>query len=412
MNKKLVDKKHISAFVMLCGLLYAVSYITRINFAAIISEIVRVEGITKSEASLVTTALFIAYGSGQLIFGVIGDKVNPAKLIAVGMVCTAVLNFLMGFFSGNIQLMCAIWFLNGFAQAIMWPSLVKITCDYLSMEEYKKACISIGVSCNAATVGIYIVAPILIEIIHYKFIFLICGAVGVLMAIFWTMKIGTFKEKCVYTEEENIPEENETFVKTGIGAKMVTILVIIGIASLIHGILKDGITTWTPSFVQEVYSLPSSFSILITVLIPIFSIITHKVGGYIHRKFIKNELLCGGVFYAVAAISAFILTATYNGNPIISVFLAAIITGCMHGINIMLMCMLPGRFEKQGKVATISGTLNFVAYIGSSISTYLIASFAEIYNWRATILLWAMFAVVGMIICVTTSKFFKIKEDA
>ena len=60
MNKKLVNERHISAFIMLCSLLYAASYVTRINFAAIISEIIKVEGITKSEASLVTTALFVA----------------------------------------------------------------------------------------------------------------------------------------------------------------------------------------------------------------------------------------------------------------------------------------------------------------------------------------------------------------
>ena len=406
MSRKLMKDRDISHFIMLCCFLYASSYITRINFSAIISEIIKVEGITKSEVSFVTTALFVSYGLGQLIFGVIGDKLSSAKLIGTGMICTSVLNFLMAIFSGNIYLMTAIWFLNGFAQAIMWPSLAKITSDYLTADGYKRACVSIAVASNVATVLVYLVAPALLCIMHYKIIFLICGILGTVMAVFWGMKIGLFEEKRVEFAQEYAQAAKGNFTSPGMGGAVMTVLFAVCTAILIQGILKDGITTWTPSFIQEVYALPSSLSILISVALPIFSIISHKMGGYIHRRFIKNEVLCAAVFFGVAVVAASVMSAVYNGNPIICVLLAGIITGCMHGVNLMLICMIPGRFEKRGNVATVSGVFNFVSYIGSSVSTYLVAKIAEIYNWQITVMLWAVLAAIGLFICLLFTRLF------
>lgn len=406
MSRKLVNKKDISGFVMLCCFLYAASYITRINFSALISEIIDAENITKSSASLITTALFVSYGAGQLIFGAIGDRVSSIKMIFFGMLATSILNLFMLFFSGNVPFMTATWFLNGFAQAIMWPSLAKITSDYLDVDGYKNSCVSIAVASNVATVGMYVISPLLLYVMPYKMIFLLCGAVGILMTIWWKIKIPFYegrREKIA----TSVLEPRGNFTKKGIGSGVFVMLSGICIAICIQGILKDGITTWTPSFIKEVYNLPSSLSILITVTIPIFSIISYKMGGYIHRRFIKNEIFCASVFFLTASLASFLLSAVYRGNPIVCVLLAGVITGCMHGVNLMLICMIPGRFEKGGNVALVSGVFNFVSYAGSSISTYLIAKFAEIYNWQKTVLLWAVLSALGMLICLLCVRTFK-----
>ncbi len=405
-NRKLKNPKDISGFVMLCCFLYAASYITRINFSALISEIIEVESITKSSASLITTALFVSYGLGQLIFGIIGDKVSSIKMIFWGMLQTSVLNFFMLFFSGNVTLMTVTWFLNGFAQAIMWPSLAKITSDYLDIQGYKNSCVSIAVASNVATVGMYIIAPLLLSVMSYKMIFMICGSVGILMTLWWKTKIHFYEGRRAETETA-VLEPRGNFTKSSMGTMTLFMLFGICIAICIQGILKDGITTWTPSFIKEVYNLPSSLSILVTVTIPIFSIISYKAGGFIHRKFIKNEILCASAFFLTAAFASFLLSAVYSGNPMVCVILAGIITGCMHGVNLMLICMIPGRFEKTGNVALVSGVFNFVSYLGSSISTYLIAKFAEIYNWQITVLLWAVLSAGGIAICLLCVGAFK-----
>lgn len=45
------------------------------------------------------------------------------------------------------------------------------------------------------------------------------------------------------------------------------------------------------------------------------------------------------------------------------------VTACMHGVNLILVCMLPVFFKEGGNVSTVSGTLNACTYVGSAFST-------------------------------------------
>ena len=57
------------AFLRLTVLLYAISYVTRINYAAVISEVIADRGLYPRAASLALTACALTYGVGQLIAG-------------------------------------------------------------------------------------------------------------------------------------------------------------------------------------------------------------------------------------------------------------------------------------------------------------------------------------------------------
>lgn len=55
---------------------------------------------------------------------------------------------------------------------------------------------------------------------------------------------------------------------------------------------------------------------------------------------------------------------------VITVVFAALVSGCMHGINHMLISLIAKNFSKYGMVLTFSGLLNAFTYIGVFISSY------------------------------------------
>jgi len=65
----LTDKKQIKRFRLLFMFTYMVSYLTRINYGAIIVEMSDNMGIAATLLSLAVTGSFITYGVGQLING-------------------------------------------------------------------------------------------------------------------------------------------------------------------------------------------------------------------------------------------------------------------------------------------------------------------------------------------------------
>ena len=92
-----------------------------------------------------------------------------------------------------------------------------------------------------------------------------------------------------------------------------------------------------------------------------------------------------------------------SGGAAASAGLMGVIVGCMHGINLMLISVVPKRFVKYGIVSTISGVLNAWTYIGSAISTHGFAVLAESRGWQFTIGMWVVVSAVGGLICLAAS---------
>ena len=79
-------------YVLLFAVTYMISYITRINFGAIISEIEHSTNISKQLLSAALTGSFITYGAGQVISGFFGDRISPKKLILYSLMQNATSN--------------------------------------------------------------------------------------------------------------------------------------------------------------------------------------------------------------------------------------------------------------------------------------------------------------------------------
>ena len=77
---------------MLLTAVYFVSYLTRVNYGAVVSEIVAVEGIRKSAASLALTGSAVTYGAGQLVSGCLGDRIEPRRMVCCGLCITIAMN--------------------------------------------------------------------------------------------------------------------------------------------------------------------------------------------------------------------------------------------------------------------------------------------------------------------------------
>ena len=159
-----------------------------------------------------------------------------------------------------------------------------------------------------------------------------------------------------------------------------------------------------PSYISETYSLGNEISILTGVLLPLFSIACFQAGTHMYRRIFTNPMVCAGVFFGVGAGSALALCLFTGSNAAFSVIFSALLTGCMHGVNLILVCMLPPFFERYGRVSTMSGILNSFTYIGSAVSTYGIAVLSESFGWTFTLIIWLSIALLGTVICFALAK--------
>ena len=391
---KLTSRKDVNMLALLLAVTYTISYITRINYGAVILEMERATGFSKSLLSMALTGSFITYGVGQIISGICGDIFPPKKLVSLGLVLTVSMNILIPICNNPYQ-MLVVWCVNGFAQSFMWPPIVKLMTELLSSEDYKKVSAKVSWGCSFGTILVFLVSPLLISLRGWKSVFVFSAICGICMLFIWNR----------YSYEINTSERKSSISNKGNLRILCTpILVCIMVAIILQGSLRDGITTWMPSYIAETYNISSKISILTGVVLPIFGLLCIQTATVLYRKVLKNPLVCAGVFFAIGAVSAISLRMITGDNAALSVILSALIAGCMHGVNVILICMIPHFFEKYGIVSTVSGVLNSCTYIGSAISTYGIAAISEKFGWSYTLTIWCLIATLGTFLCLICIK--------
>lgn len=398
---RLQTKKEVNTLALLFSLTYMISYITRINYGAIISEMEEATQISRSLLSMALMGSFITYGAGQIISGLCGDRFSPKKLVSYGLITTVFMNLLITVCQNPWQ-MLIVWCVNGFAQAFMWPPLVKLMTTLLSDEDYKKTTVKVSWGSSLGTIAVYLASPLIISTFGWKAVFLFSAICGAFMIFVWNKYSYDIETECV-----DIAGNREE--KTSAGGLFAPLLVCIMLAIILMGMLRDGVTTWMPSYISETYNMSNSISILTGVILPLFSILCSQIAIKLYINIFKNPLSCAGVFFAFGVISAIGIYMFSGQNAAVSVLLSAILVGSMHGANLMLTCMVPPFFIRNGNVSTVTGLLNCCTYIGSAVFTYGIALLSERLGWSYTIFLWCLIAAAGTAICFLCVKPWKRK---
>ena len=235
----------------------------------------------------------------------------------------------------------------------------------------------------------YLIAPVFITFMNWQSLFWVCGFMGIGAAVLWN-------RKCI---DVPVSRAVGTGYKKASGGGFSALLLFVMLAIVLQGMLRDGVTTWMPSLIADTYHMSNSASILTGVVLPVFGIICFRAAEQLYRLSPDNPVKCSGMIFALGTVSAGVLYFTSGKNAALTVFCSALLTGCMHGVNLLLICMVPPYYKNRGGVSAISGVLNSSTYIGSSISTYGIAAIADRFGWHTTVFMWIIIAAAGSIVC-------------
>ena len=393
--------------VLMCTIAYFASYFSRKTFAVVMVEMLEKGVVDRGVAGVIGTALFVFYGLGQLISGYLGDKISPRYLMFSGLMISAICNLLLPLCE-NQYLMIPIWAVNGFAQALLWPPIVRILSDNLSHEKYVTANLIVTCGAHVSTIVLYIYAPICISLMSWESVFftstIFCVIVGIIFVIAMSFVVSGDKKG---TGNASTVSANDGEPLFGIFKRTGVLMIFVCIIAM--GFMRDGIESWLPTLYSEAFGRDSSESILISVVLPIFSIISLFVVRIIHKgKVFNNEARGAGILFALSVILCIPLAILINVENaacrVICLLLAAFVCAFMHSCNFLLISCVPGRFAKTGRASTAGGFCNACTYIGAAGSMYGIALVSEHFGWSATVVSWIAICVIGVIFSILSFK--------
>jgi len=395
-------------------LLYFTSYMTRKSFSAVklgIPDSV----LTDQQIGYIGSALFFTYGAGQIVSGLLGDRIDPRKLILCGLGTTAVCNAAFPLVT-SVPALIVLWGVNGFAQALFWPPIVKLMTIYLKGERYTKAVMSVSMAAQIALLAVFGSASLFVSLSAWKGMFALSVALaaitgGVLIVGFRTLErrhpgwvrdaldgkaVDLACEPLESIEPPKAQPKKESLWRIILSSGLTFVFVMTATV----GFLRDGIEEWMSTYLYDTFSLRADTSTLSNILMPIFGLICVRFAAVLHLRIIKDEIREVTVLMSTCAAATLTLAIFHALHPAFSLAMIVLSVGCIHAANTSLTCYLPARFVRSGKVSTVSGLVNAFTYVGSTLATSAVPALAAATSWQATILSWSAVGMVCLAACV------------
>lgn len=409
-----VDEKTGKVLFWLSWLVYFSSYLGRLNYSSAMSSILGDGVLTRSQAGAISMAYFFAYGAGQLCNGILGDRSRPEKLVFFGLFGAGLANGLMGCMK-NFPSMFVLWGVNGYLQSMIWPPIIRIFAERYDKEQKMKYIVDLASSMAIGTLTSYLLSAGVMKVLGWHAVFFAAAGVMLPLAFVWVFGFRRIDRKSQYAADAGIPAGNHASLKgcsvekeTGPsgqgGEAKISFGLLLRASGIwmilfpvwIHGMLKDGVTQWVPTYICDSYAVSASFSVVLTMVLPVINLSGAYLARFAQKRRPDREVENSAVFFAVATAALLGLLLLNGVSAVLSVLLFAVITSCMLAVNTLYVSMIPMHFEAVGRVSTVSGFLNAMAYIGSAVSTFTIGIVVERAGWNGAILGWILLTAAAL----------------
>lgn len=398
------QKKRMFLFCALACLVYFTSYLTRKSYNASLLAIMDATGMLKTAVSLAVTGSFITYGVGQVVSGLLGDKIRPRYMIAIGLLGASLCNVAIPFFPTAVGF-AVVWSINGFFQSMVWPPLTRAMSENFSFSFYRRGSRLVVIAASLATVAVFGLVSLCAARFDWQMTFWFTCLFGLIATAVWFFGDAGFEKNPVMAyateikkEEKSEKSEEKNEKKPGLLSILLAsgAFVIIG-STMFCGVLRDGLETWTSSFLSDVYGMDTSTAILSVVILPLLSIASYYLAAAM-VKLTRGVLSASMVIWGFGMLTALLLALFYRSSPIIGIGGMALLVGCSHAINNLLTVYTVIYFRKSGHVSTVSGFINAGVYVGSAVATYGIAGILEHASWSVVLFLLVGITALGAIL--------------
>lgn len=388
--------------IILCWVVYTCSYIGKLGYNANIIQIEKLFNISHSESGMVSTLFFFSYGAGQIINGIFCKKYNIKYVVFCGLILSGIVNLVIGLTS-NFTVVKVAWVINGGALSVLWTALVRLLAETLDKKQMGTAVVVMGTTVATGTFLVYGLSALFVAFKVFKLIFFIAGVILPTIALIWLFIINplTNKIKKLSQEREESDEDVEETEngKVGKGFGGIGFLFAIFLAfAVMTNFVKDGLTTWVPTVLNETYSLPDYTSILMTLALPLCSIFGTWVAVKVNKKIRSFVSICGIMFFASAILIGLVISLLSKNAFVVTVISFALVSLLMAGVNNVVTSMMPLYWKDRVNSGMVSGVLNGFCYVGSTISSYGLGLVADFKGWNAVFLLLFTVCILASII--------------
>lgn len=379
-------------------LVYAIFYVCRLAFSASKKGMIEVGAYTPTELGYVGSAMLFAYAIGKLVNGFIADRISVKRFIMFGLSVSVAVNLLVGFHLPALVL-AAVWFVNGYVQAIGAPCCAVALSRWWPKDRRGTIYGFWACSNNLGEVFAYILSALLVVAVGCLY-----GPVWAWKSCFWGASavglIGIAIAKFCFgdsPEGEGLPavprDKDELACDTSAGQRIAMKSPLVWMVALAGGFFaasRYAIIDWGLFFLQVKKGYDATSAATIISLNSIVGVISSVFSGYVSDRFFRSSrfglAITSGVL-VVVSLSVFMLVPVHclwvdMMSMVAFGFAAGILLAFLGGL--MAVDFVPPC--AVGVAMGIAGMGNYIgAGLQSIVSGYLVSRAAD---GSATLVSW------------------------
>ncbi len=407
MKNKLKDIKVRNAILIggLCSISYLAVYIARNMLSAVSPQMIE-KGFSTEFIGSISSLYFILYAVGQLINGVIGDKIKARYMISLGLVFAGACNAIFPYIAETPMAAQIVYGMTGFFLSMIYAPITKVVAE--NTEPIYAVRCSMGYTFSSLLGSPF--AGVLAALLVWQSAFVVSSGILVVMGVacfgtfFWLEKKGIVR----YNQYDRKKEKNAGVVE-GVKVLIKNRIVKFSVISILTGVVRTTVVFWLPTYLAQYLGFSSEISATIFTGATLVISLSTFVTVFLYEKLGRRMDLTIFVTFTASAI-AFLFVFMIKAPLLNIAFLIIAIMAANCVASIMFSIYLPG-VRDTGMVSSATGYVDFLSYMAASISSTLFANAVSSIGWGKLILVWCGLMVVGIVISFPTKRYMNEKRE-
>ena len=284
------------------GLMYTSYYLCRYNLSLSNKAISDEFGFNKAQMGTIITASLLCYAFGQILNGLLVDKLGGKKAMLIGAIGTITMNLLFGAasFVGILGLFVVLRSIDGYMQSFGASGFVKVNAAWFSQKERGTFAGIFGFMINLGRFGIFTFGPAAlagftflgmwhVPPLHWRWLFWIPAGVASIVAVVLALVVkDTPEEAGFHGVHKHEADHQDLDVRAEVKTVLRQVLTnpniwVIAFAYACTGAVRQSVDQWFPRYMLEVkgVSMGSPQLQWLGFLIPFVASLGSVISGFI-----------------------------------------------------------------------------------------------------------------------------------
>jgi OPA family glycerol-3-phosphate transporter-like MFS transporter len=406
------------------GFMYTSFYMCRYNLSIANKTISDEFGFTKENMGDILAAQFYAYAIGQVVNGLLTDRMGGKRALLIGAAGTICSNLLFGAasFWGFLWLFIVLRGIDGYSQSFGAPGFIKLNAAWFSQTERGTFAGVFGFMINLGRVAINQLGPALlggfvflgmwhIPPLHWRWLFWVPAGIAALVAVALAIFAKDTPEEAgfhgIYKGESDhddgdVHGDMKLVFKQIVTNKFVWIM---ATAYSCTGAVRQTVDQWFPRYMQDVHkiNLDSALFLVIGFLIPFVASTGSFISGVIsdHMFGGRRAPVAAGI-YCLEMIVIVVASQLSGSVAIATAFVTIAFT--VNSTHSLLGPAAAMDIGGRKAAAFASGCINSFQYIGAGIAMQILGRLLERTGYTYFFYFMIPWAVVGAILMFSMAK--------